>query len=435
MSAESESAPVVAAEAAVRLRILGFDVAAVWEAGSDDRLDACPLPAAPRPAAVVHVTAALSRVSAARLVRRANDAGAGLVLIGTAATMAGLGVQVGAPRAAVVRAGPDPVPDAVRRASWPPAREVLTGAPESGAPRELISLVDPRHRSLNHIVRAAASWERAGFLLVFGADRFGWIWIDGGDGVVLGAWRIGDDEAVMSVEDVLARIRAMSQWEGVRALFVAATDPVPSAAAPAGVLVDTIDLDVRRTLEEVRHQRPGGGSLAPSLLAVPPSRVARELLAWGQLRPAQELLEAAERASPWGVDEELLLGYLSADRDPREASARLQHAAHRLADDLAGARWGQHVDATLSALLLDVRAHPSHAPHAWGVVERWLESQGDAWVATARRAAVAYEIAARAGVMERAAQFRDLVLQLSRPGDALPAWVHSSDPLAHVGEP
>jgi hypothetical protein len=434
VSADAESATVVAAEAAVRLRILGFGVGAVWEAGSDARLEACPFPGSERPAAVVLLTGALSSGSAAALVRRARERGAALVLVGPAAAFAGFGVEGTAGSAGVVRVGPDPVPDAVRRACWPPAKEVLTGAPEAGAPRELISLVDARHRSLNHIVRSAASWERAGFLLVYGADRFGWIWIDGGDGVVLGAWRLGDDVSAMSIEDVLSRVRAMSLWDGVRALFVAATEPVPSAAPGVGVLVDTIDLDVRRTLDEVRHQRPGGGG-ALGQHAVAPGRVARELLVWGQAGPAQELLQAAERASPWGEEELLLLAYLTAERNPREASARLHHAAHRLADDLAGPRWGMHVDATLSALLLDVRARPSQAAHAWGVVERWLESQGDSWVSTARRAAVAYELAARAGAMQRAAQFRDLVLQLSEPGDTLPAWVSSSDPLMHAGTP
>ncbi|HEU4452822.1 MAG TPA: hypothetical protein VFR81_07165, partial [Longimicrobium sp.] len=419
--------PVVAAEAAVRLRLLGYAVGAVWEGGPGPDPTDAPFPPGSRPALVAHLGAALSPAAAAVLAGRARERGAALVLVGSPSVVAAAEPTDGS--AALVRTTPEPVPEAVRRASWPPAREVLTGAPESGAERELISRVDARDRALGLIVRSAASWERAGFLLVFTPERFGWIAVDGGEALVRGAWRLGDPPGGADVGAALARIRAMSLWEGIHALFVAATEPRPPESRGVAVLVDTVDLDVRRTLEEAAAGRVPAGSLAAELPPVPPSRVARELLWWGQARAAHELLEAAERASSWGVDEELLLGYLSAERDPREAAARLQHAAHRLSDDFGGGRWSQHVDATLAALLLDVRAHPSRARHAWGVVERWIESQGEGWVGTPRRAAVVYELAARAGEIGEAARFRDAVLRLSRPGDALPAWVAGHDPL------
>jgi hypothetical protein len=381
---------------------------------------------------VAHLGAPLPGPVLHSLVARARERGAVLVLVGAASALAAAGLEASPGGAPLVRATPAPVPDAVRRAAWPPARDVLTGAPESGAERELISRVDGGDHALGPLVRSAASWERPGFLLVFTPARFGWIAVDGADAVVRGAWRLGDPPASAGVDAVLARIRAMGLWEGSRALFVAATAPVPSHSGGAAVLVDTVDLDVRRTLEEAAVGRVPPGSLPPGVPDVPPSRVVRELLWWGQCRAAHELLQEAERASPWGVEEELLLGYLSAERDPREAAARLQHAAHRLSDDFAGARWGQHVDATLSALLLDVRAHPGRARHAWGVVERWIESQGEGWVATPRRAAVVYELAARAGEIGEAARFRDAVLRLSRPGDALPCWLERSDPLPRM---
>jgi hypothetical protein len=427
VTTDGEAAPIVAAEAAVRLRLLGYSVGAVFEAFSDAALRECPVPAGRPAAAVIQLGFRPERSTLHRLLGRAGERGTALVFVGTAASIPA-DLEAAAP-VALVRAAPDPVPEAVRTATWLPTKELLTGAPESGAPRDLISFVEAQNRSLNHIVRAAASWERAGYLLLFARDRFGWIQIDGREDAIRGAWRLGDAEDG-SAEQVLARIRAMSLWEGIVALFVAGTEPSPACVATqALVLVDTVDLDVRRTLDESRHGRLQAGSLASPVPPVSPSRVARELLWWGQLRPAAELLEAAERASGWGVEEELLLGYLSADRDPREASARLQHAALRLADDLAGARSAQHVDATFAALLLDVRAHPTHARHAWGVVQRWLESQGESWVWTARRAAVAYELAARVGALDQAGRFRDLALQLSRPGDALPVWLRTSDPL------
>lgn len=427
VAADPEAVPAVAAEAAVRLRLLGYAVGAVWEAGPGPGPDAAPFPPGPRPALVAHLGTALSPHADVVLARRARERGAALVLVGTAGVVGAADPADGS--AALVHATPEPVPDAVRAASWPPAREVLTGAPESGAERELISRVDARDRALGPIVRSAASWERPGFLLVFTPECFGWIAVDGGEALVRGAWRVGDPPGAADVGAVLSRIRAMSLWEGLNALFVAATDPLPPESRGVAVLVDTVDLDVRRTLEEATAGRVAAGSLAAELPPIPPSRVARELLWWGQAKAAHELLEAAERACPWGVDEELLLGYLSAERDPREAVARLQHAAHRLSDDFAGGRWSQHVDATLAALLLDVRAHPARARHAWGVVERWIESQGEGWVGTPRRAAVVYELAARAGEIGEAARFRDAVLRLSRPGDALPAWVEGHDPL------
>ena len=433
VAAEPDAAPVVAAEAAVRLRVLGYTGGPVWEVPAAANVRDAPFPPGPRPALVAHLGAPLSEPVLRSLAGRAQELRAALVLVGAPAAVAAPG-QGGLGGAVLVRAAPAPVPDAVRRASWPPAREVLTGAPESGAERELISRADGGDHALGPLVRSAASWERPGFLLVFTAGRFGWIAVDGADAVVRGAWRLGDPPAAAGVDAVLARIRAMSLWEGSRALFVAATDPLPSHSRGVAVLVDTVDLDVRRTLEEAAGGRVPPASLPAEVRDLPPGRIARELLWWGQPRAAHELLEAAERASPWGVEEELLLGYLSAERDPREAAARLQHAAHRLSDDFAGARWAQHVDATLSALLLEVRAHPGRARHAWGVVERWIESQGEGWVATPRRAAVVYELAARAGEIAHAARFRDAVLRLSRPGDVLPAWLEHSDPLPRMEE-
>lgn len=432
VAAEPDVAQVVAAEAAVRLRVLGFTVGAVWEAGAESRLFEPVLPPAGRSALVVHLESGLPGDVVSALAARLRDRGAALVLVSSAAVSASLDAQLGPHASSFVRASPDPLPEAVRRATWPPARVVLTGAPDSGAPRDLISQVDAPHRALNHILRSAASWERRGFLLVFTADRFGWIAVDGGEAQVRGAWRLGDAHDPPPAEVVLSRIRAMSLWEGIRALFVAATDPVPPAWDVASILVDTVDLDLRRTQDEARDRGVPPGSLGVEVPPVPPSRVARELLWWGQQRPAHELLQAAERASPWGVDEELLLGYLTAERDPREAAARLQHAAHRLCDDLGGRRWGQHVDATLSSLLLDVRAYPGHGRHAWGVVERWIESQGDGWVETPRRAAVVFELAARAGEISHAVRFRELVLRLSQPGDVLPAWMESSEALVRL---
>ncbi|HET6231409.1 MAG TPA: hypothetical protein VFE05_15150 [Longimicrobiaceae bacterium] len=432
VATEPDAASVVAAEAALRLRVLGYAAGAVWEPGPDGDASSAVIPASERAALVCTLDVPLTPDRAAALVRRAQEQCAALVLVGPASAVASAGAGADCP-STWVRAAPEPVPDTVRSAAWPPAREVLTGAPEPGAERELIAAMGVTHRELNHTVRSAASWERPGYLLVFTPERFGWIAIDGRDGVV-GAWRLGEPaRARQEADDLLGRVRAMSLWAGSRALFVAATPPLPERGPGPVVLVDTVDLDIRRTLDEAREGRVQPGSLPPDPVGLPPSRIARELLWWGQGRHAQELLQAAERASPWGIEEELLLGYLSAERDPGEAAARLQHAAHRLASDLGGARWGQHVDATLAALLLDVRAHPNRAPHAWGVVDRWIESLGEEWIGTARRAAVVYELAARAGELDRAARFRDLVLRFATPGDELPGWVERSDPLPLAG--
>ncbi|MBB4636008.1 hypothetical protein [Longimicrobium terrae] len=426
MEADGDRAPVVAAEAAVRLRVLGYTVGAVWKAGRGG-MEGAPIPAGPRPGLVAHLDDTdVDAVSG--LAARARAAGASLVLVGAPAVTAEIAAarQIGA--GDVVRTSREAVPDAVRQASWPAARDMLTGAPTRGPERELISLVDADGRDLSHIVRAAASWERAGFLLVFTHERFGWIALDGAEGRVGGAWRLGDAED-QAPGTVLARIRAMSLWAGIRALFVSSDPPRPPGAWAADVLVDTVDLDIRRTLDEVRHQRVPPGQVPLPASEVRPSRVAEELLAWGQPRFAHELLRAAERASAWSVEEELLFGYLSVEHDPREAAGRLRHAAGRLSDDLAGDRWSRHVDATLAALLLDVRAHGAQAEYAWGVVERWIESQGEDWTRTPRRAGVLYELAARAGETHAARRFRDIVVELSAPGDVLPEWVHSSDPL------
>lgn len=374
VATEPDAASVVAAEAALRLRVLGYAAGTVWEPGPDGDASSAFIPASERAALVCTLDVPLTPDRAAALVRRAQEQGAALVLVGPASAVASAGAGADCP-STWVRAAPEPVPNIVRSAAWPPAREVLTGAPEPGAERELIAAMGVTHRELNHTVRSAASWERPGYLLVFTPERFGWIAVDGRDGVA-GAWRLGEPARVrQEADDVLGRVRAMSLWTGSRALFVSATPPLPERAPGPVVLVDTVDLDIRRTLDEARDDRVQPGSLPPDPVGLPPSRIARELLWWGQGRHAQELLQAAERASPWGIEEELLLGYLSAERDPGEAAARLQHAAHRLASDLGGARWGQHVDATLAALLLDVGAHP-RAPRTRGA---WWTAGSRAW--------------------------------------------------------
>lgn len=426
VAAEPDSASLVAAEAAMRLRLRGHAVGPVWNPGHDVVAAGAPIPSGGRPALVVQLDAAVPAERLDDLESLTRHRGAVLVMVGPQRFLGARGHDF-------VRTSPTPVPDVVRSATWPPAREMLTGAPETGTVRELISVVDGG-RTLNQVVRAAASWERRGFVLLYTPDRFGWISVDGGEGLVCGAMCAGESRG-SDAAHVLACIRAMSAWHGARALFVAATEPHPVGAWACSVLVDTVDLDVRRTRDEVRGGGPVPEVGAEHRAGIRPSCIARELLWWGQTRFACELLESAERASSWGVEEELLLGYLSAERDPREAAARLQHAAHRISVELATGTWGQHVDATLAALVLDVRTHPGRAPQAWAVIERWLESEGHGWVATERHAAVLYEIAARAGELGRAVYFRDLLLRLSPPDRPLLAWVRRSDPLPLVRSP
>jgi len=431
VAADAESVPVVAAEAALRLRLFGFTTGPVLSRVPDQPASTVLGGEGERRAVVVQLDGIPAPDALERLFAHSRRSAQGTVVVGSASAMAAVATHPMAQCSACVRVGLEVVPEAVRTANWPPAREVLTGAPKRGPEREAISFAEGPNRTLNHLVRASASWDRRGFLLVYGLDRFGWIAVDGAEGVVRGAWRLGDStEAHAGTEDVLARIRAMTFWPEARALFVAASAPCPEGFV-CEVLVDTVDLDIRRTLDEAR----GPSSDASSQADVPrlhPSRVARELLWWGQSRFAHELLEDAERASGWGVQEELLLGYLSAERDPREAAARLQHAAHRLSLDLDAVAWSQQVDATLAALLLDVRGQPGRAFSAWPVVARWMESQGKEWINTERRAAVMFELAARAGELDHAVCFRDLLRRLARPGDPLPEWLSASDPLLLV---
>lgn len=427
---DADEADAVAGEAALRLRRAGCRDARVVATGTGTDAARVPMPGAAG-ALVVCVDAVPPRPAITALIESAREHAVAVVLVAPAAVIRVLEKTLALPAADVVRASRLPVPEAVRQAPWPPVSEVLTGGPAKGAFRELIFPLEPGTRHLWQVIRSAAAYGRLGYVLVYSPKRFGWILVDGDEGEVGGAWIAGDaTDRPLALADAMARARAMALWEDIRILFVAASDPHPVPLGSPRVVIDTVVVDIMRTIDEVRAGSAPAGTVAAPHAPLKPSRVAEHLLWWGQARYAYEVLEVAERASSWGVDEDLMLGYLSAERDPHEAAARLQHAALRLSTG-AGADVGhvQQMDATLSALLLEVRARPSYAFSAWAVVERWLESQGDGFVHTSRHAALLYELAARAGQIVFAIRFRDRLRALAGPGDPLPEWLESSDPL------
>jgi hypothetical protein len=153
-----------------------------------------------------------------------------------------------------------------------------------------------------------------------------------------------------------------------------------------GVGLSRLAYDLTRLADE----RAAGRAAAPDprvtgRAPLPPHRVANALIARGLLRPALDLLRAAEEGPVWGADDDFLLAMLLATGDPRGASLRLRRASFRLAaapDDPATGALQR--DATLAALLLDVRGRqmgPAPPGRRWS--SGWTQRAPAGWTARA----------------------------------------------------
>lgn len=281
--------------------------------------------------------------------------------------------------------------------SLPSIADLLVGAPESRPAAQETNQFHLRLMPLWDVFVQLENWKRCGTLVVYAADRIAWI--DVAYGRIRSVARPGGQSAD-EPDAVLGWLREVARWGDASVVYVPGAE-LPESERRQGTPVGTLAFQLAQGADEAAY----GSQIARK--EFPPRRtyeVAEALLSLGLADAANALLERAERASSWGVEEEMLLGHLSAERDPQVAAARLRHGALRLVSDDAVdvRRIGMYVGATLSALLLEVRGGQTLPSVAFAVVADWLEDASTAWVTSARHAAIWLELALRAGQTESA---------------------------------
>ena len=297
----------------------------------------------------------------------------------------------------VRRTGSPPLP--LAESALPTLAELLVGVPHAPKVVEDPNQFHLRLVPLEEVLQSAVGWSRPGTLVVFGPGRFGWIELARGRIGAVGTLGGETVAAGASAEAVYRVLRRISGWADASAAFVPAEPPPDPGGAAPGVPVGQAVFAVAKALDE-----GAGGGEPDRETPVRTYQVAEALVQRGLPTLAAAFMERVERASPWGPEEDLLLGHLSAERDPQAAAARLRHGALRAVhtDAPDPARLGVYVDATLSALLLEVRAGCTLPAAAYAVIAEWLQDVGTGWVGDARHAAIWLEIALRAGAVESA---------------------------------
>jgi hypothetical protein len=339
------------------------------------------------------------------------------VVVGERATreslLADRGWKQVAARAALVMAADELGVDDEDDAAWPALGDLLPGHP--ALPPEVEAPTFPlRAFTLRDVLEIADARRESGTILVYAADRLGWIEV--ADGAAVDAARLGDPEGAAPGGLLSARVQEMGTWDDGTVVVVSG-----SMLPRAGVGLSTLAYDLTRLADERATGRaPALDPRVTGRAPLPPHRVANALIARGLVRPALTLLRAVEEGPGWGAEDDVLLAMLLATDDPQGATLRLRRAIFRLAaapnDPSTGAL---QRDATLAALLLEVRGRQMRPAAAWETVERWLDAAGAAWVDSERRAAVVAELALRAGCAESAAYFLQGVAHYAGPDHPL----------------
>jgi hypothetical protein len=276
---------------------------------------------------------------------------------------------------------------------FPPVCELLVATPTPDAP-DGIAQFDLDAVSLPEILQSAEGWARSGTLVIFALDRAAYVRI--GRGRVGAAGFYGSDHvASLDEPDVHDVLCSVSSWSGAVGVFV------PGAGAEGR------GVPIGRLVMSVAHAKSRSGAF-PTPPRLRPHEVAKALLAWGLMDTATAFLRRAELASPWGPEEDVLLGSISAVNEPEAGSARLRHGAMRAFSE-RGPEGGTelYVNGMLNALLVEVRGGQTLPAVAWAIVGGWLRDVGAAWATTARHAAIWMELALRAGARDSAVAAQD----------------------------
>jgi hypothetical protein len=372
-----------------------------------------------RCAPVLLVTRDAEASALADLARRCRSASVPLVLIATPTAWEQLSRDSAwsalADERAVVRVSglPDPSPEAA--VPWPPVAAVWVGAPASGKTED--ALVLPRGTTLLEALAHLEVRGRPGRVAAWTADGAAVVHVEvrAAGAAVVGVHVVGRGPALDRTA-VLTQLDEIRCWPGLQVAVLTAAAPAPGAGSEVEETVQRIGFYFARLDDE----RRGGAATPPRASAPGPRAAARALIGLGLGEAARALLQEAESASQWSVEEEVLLAFLTAEVAPDEAITRLRDAALRLSADAGRAdAWAVQTDATLNALLLMVRTGSAGAAEAWATVESWVRHAGTDWVTSPRQAAVLFELAARAGEAPQARTFARLSRELVEPGDPL----------------
>lgn len=299
-------------------------------------------------------------------------------------------------RGVVVRMSDDAADPLAVEDGWPAIEDLLLGAPERGPILAHPISFPLESLPLGELLQMVAVWGRDGTLVLFNEERIGSLDIVGGE--VLGVEREGDPAEVVSLELAAARVRVMATWRTGTVVFVPSCGEA-SRRIEEPLSLDRLVFELARLADEARSGMRGTGPRLPPVPRLAAHAVARILLRRGLVGPAAELLGRVVGTASATAEDELLLGLILADAEPQEAVACLRRGVVRLAAEASSdpKRCLLQVDATLNALLLEVRHRLVRPEAAWGVVEQWLEGAGDDWISTGRHAAILHELAARAG--------------------------------------
>ena len=274
----------------------------------------------------------------------------------------------------------------IREDVFPALSDLIVGV-KSTVLSESVVQFDLSAVSLPEILQSAEGWAKSGRLVIFAADRAGYVEL--GSGRISDARIFGGAGTTQAEEAEVYRIvGTLASWTDAAGVFV------PGAAEAVGV-------PISRVVMALAHASQGCALIPFPRLR--PHEVAELLLQDGLSDVARAYLERAEIAAGWGPEEDLLLGGLSLAREPESASARLRQGALRAFTE-RGPDGGVSlfVDGMLNALLVEVRGGLTIPSVAWSIVEGWLRDAGTSWATSARHAAIWMELALRAGVFDAA---------------------------------
>lgn len=368
----------------------------------------------------------------ADLTCRCRAAGVPLVLVATPCAwerLTGVPAWSAAGECAEVRLSGLADPSPAANVAWPPLAAIWIGAPASSDPQD--ALVLPRGTTLLEALAHLEVRGRPGRVAAWATDRAAVVHVDvrAAGAAVVGVRVAGQSPAPDRVT-ALAQLNEIRGWAGLQVAVLPAPGPTP-----AGEIEETVQR-IGFYFARLDDERRGGAATPAGPPAPGPHAAALALIELGLDAAARALLQDAERTSRWGVEEELLLAFLTAEAAPDEAVTRLRHAALRLSTHPGRAdAWALQTDATLNALLLMVRTGSAGAAEAWVTVEGWMRSAGTDWVSSPRQAAVLFELAARAGEARRARTFAKLFRETADPDHALATAL---EPVLHAmfgGEP
>jgi hypothetical protein len=288
-------------------------------------------------------------------------------------------------------------PGSLRRLRWPAATSLWIGPPEPGSVHTAEAFLLPTGTSLLEALCHVEVRARAARLVAWTERRLAVVEVEvgGAGGAVVGVRTLGSAPPTGG-EQVLAALDAMRRWPAPL-LAIVAEPPVGIEGVRESV--QRIGFHFSRLDDEGGSGSPAGdGELAPV-------EVARALVSLGLPASAEALLSRLERDGGAGAEEEMLLAYLVADARPADAATLLRSASGRLAGCARPDAWVLQADTAALGLLLMVREGLVAPAEAWASVDAWLARAGSEWLEDARRAALLFELAGRAGQTEAARSF------------------------------